>query len=78
MLALCKKSLDGLKVNVQSSSADKVEEMMYSELTDLTLVGMVGIRDPPRDDVKGAIQIISRAGRVSSHSPSFPCLPDSR
>jgi len=28
----------------------------------LTLVGLVGIRDPPRDDVKGAIQIIRRAG----------------
>jgi sodium/potassium-transporting ATPase subunit alpha len=77
VLALCSKSLDGLKVNIQSSSADEVEETMYSELTDLTLVGMVGIRDPPCDDVKGAIQIIRRAGQVSSHSPSFPCLPDS-
>lgn len=62
VLALCRKSLDGLKVDVNATPANEVEEMMYTELSDLTLVGLVGIRDPPRDDVKGAIQIIRRAG----------------
>jgi sodium/potassium-transporting ATPase subunit alpha len=68
VLALCRKSLDGLKVDVNATPANEVEEMMYTELSDLTLVGLVGIRDPPRDDVKGAIQIIRRAGQVSFHS----------
>lgn len=59
VLALCKKSLGGVDVDF---SDQNVEEMMYSELRDLTLVGLVGIRDPPRVDVKGAIEIIRRAG----------------
>jgi sodium/potassium-transporting ATPase subunit alpha len=62
VLALCRKSLDGLKVDTTRTSANDVEEMMYAELSDLTLVGLVGIRDPPRDDVKGAIEVIRRAG----------------
>jgi sodium/potassium-transporting ATPase subunit alpha len=62
VLALCRRSLDGLKVDFDSASPNDVEEMMYSELSDLTLVGLVGIRDPPRDDVKAAMQIIRRAG----------------
>jgi sodium/potassium-transporting ATPase subunit alpha len=62
VLALCRKSLDGLKVDPDSASANDMEEVMYAELSGLTLVGLVGIRDPPRDDVKGAIQIIRRAG----------------
>lgn len=68
VLALCRKSLGGLKFDVNNTPANEVEELMYSELSDLTLVGLVGIRDPPRDDVKGAIQIIRRAGQVPFQS----------
>lgn len=35
---------------------------MYDEMHDLTLVGLVGIRDPPRPDVPAAIDVIRRAG----------------
>lgn len=35
---------------------------MYAEMQDLTLVGLVGIRDPPRPDVPGSIDVIRRAG----------------
>jgi sodium/potassium-transporting ATPase subunit alpha len=35
---------------------------MYSEMHSLTLVGLVGIRDPPRPDVSPSISIIRRAG----------------
>ena len=55
---LCKKSLDGLKVDLDSTSLNDMEGMMYAELSGLTLVGPVGIRD----DVKGTIQIIRGAG----------------
>jgi sodium/potassium-transporting ATPase subunit alpha len=65
VLALCKKTLDTVKVDFNHSSANDVEEMMYSQLNNLTLVGIVGIRDPPRHDVKDAIQVIRRAGYVS-------------
>ncbi|KDQ61520.1 hypothetical protein JAAARDRAFT_30968 [Jaapia argillacea MUCL 33604] len=62
VLALCIRSLDGIKLNPATMSANAVEELMYSELQDLTLVGLVGIRDPPRSDVPGAIATIRRAG----------------
>jgi hypothetical protein len=55
---LCKKSLDGLKVDLDSTSLNDMEGMMYAELSGSTLVGPMGIRD----DVKGTIQIIRGAG----------------
>ena len=39
-----------------------LEQVMYSEMQDLTLVGLVGIRDPPRSDVPVAINVIRKAG----------------
>jgi sodium/potassium-transporting ATPase subunit alpha len=35
---------------------------MYAEMCDLTLVGLVGICDPPRPDVLPSIGVIRRAG----------------
>jgi sodium/potassium-transporting ATPase subunit alpha len=62
VLALCRRSLDGVKVNPAIMSATEMEDEVYSELRNLTLIGLVGIRDPPRSDVTGAIEIIRRAG----------------
>jgi sodium/potassium-transporting ATPase subunit alpha len=62
VLALCSRSLDGVQIDFNHTSANDVEEMMYSQLTNLTLVGLVGIRDPPRSDVRAAIQVIRGAG----------------
>jgi sodium/potassium-transporting ATPase subunit alpha len=62
VLALCRRSLEGVKINPETTSAAAVEDTIYSEFRGLTLVGLVGIRDPPRHDVPGAIQVIRRAG----------------
>jgi len=62
VLALCRKALDNVKIDFNHTPANDIEEVMYSQLSNLTLVGLVGIRDPPRSDVKAAIQVIRRAG----------------
>jgi len=62
VLALCRRSLSTVKVNPETMSAAAMEETVYSEFGGLTLVGLVGIRDPPRPDVPGAIEVIRRAG----------------
>jgi len=36
--------------------------MLYNELEDLTLIGLISIRDPPRADVKEAVRVIRNAG----------------
>lgn len=61
VLALCRRSLDGVKLRADMP-ANEMEELMYAELQGLTLVGFVGIRDPPRPDVRGAVATIRRAG----------------
>jgi len=35
---------------------------LYNELEDLTLIGLLSIRDPPRADVKDAVRVIRNAG----------------
>lgn len=62
VLALCHRQLAGVKVDVERMSASEIEEIMYDELEGLTLVGLVGLRDPPRCDVKDAIAVIRKAG----------------
>lgn len=62
VLALCRRPLDDVKWDARSMPANAMEELMYSELRDLTLVGLLGIRDPPRTDVPDAVATIRRAG----------------
>ncbi|KAG8215444.1 hypothetical protein J3R82DRAFT_9058 [Butyriboletus roseoflavus] len=59
VLALCRKSLDGVELGLP---ANAMEELMYSEMRDLTLVSLVALRDPPREDVPVAIETIRQAG----------------
>jgi sodium/potassium-transporting ATPase subunit alpha len=59
VLALCRKTLGVFKSELPPND---LEEIMYNEMRDLTLVGLVGIRDPPRPDVPSAIEVIRRAG----------------
>jgi sodium/potassium-transporting ATPase subunit alpha len=53
------KSVEEIKVGLPPND---VEDIMYSEMHGLTLVGLVGIRDPPRPDVSPSIAVIRRAG----------------
>ena len=59
VIAVCKRSLDALKLPKDET---ELEEMLYNELEDLTLVGLISIRDPPRADVKDAVKVIKAAG----------------
>jgi sodium/potassium-transporting ATPase subunit alpha len=59
VLAVCKRSLDALKLPKDET---ELEELLYKELEELTLVGLISIRDPPRADVKDAVRIIRAAG----------------
>ncbi|KAH0834143.1 hypothetical protein J3R83DRAFT_11446 [Lanmaoa asiatica] len=59
VLALCRKPLEVFKGHLPPSD---LETVMYGEMQDLTLVGLVGIRDPPRTDVPAAINVIRKAG----------------
>jgi sodium/potassium-transporting ATPase subunit alpha len=62
VLVLCKRSLETIKVDPAAMSANDVEELLYSEVRDLTVIGLVALRDPPRSDVEGAVATIRRAG----------------
>ena len=59
VIAVCKRSLDAHKL---PKGDTELEEMLYNELEDLTLVGLLSIRDPPRADVKDAVRVIRAAG----------------
>jgi sodium/potassium-transporting ATPase subunit alpha len=49
-------------INLESMSKSELEETVHSEFRGLTLVGLVGICDPPCTDVPEAVCIIHRAG----------------
>ncbi|KAL4065659.1 hypothetical protein V8B97DRAFT_1141491 [Scleroderma yunnanense] len=59
VLALCRKPLPLFKPSLPPSD---IEELLYKDLHSLTLIGLVGIRDPPREDVPATIEVIRRAG----------------
>ncbi|KAF7305091.1 Calcium ATPase transmembrane domain M-containing protein [Mycena kentingensis (nom. inval.)] len=61
VLALCRRELDDT-LKLDHMGPEALETLMYEELQSLTLVGLVGIRDPPRPDVPDAITVIRRAG----------------
>jgi sodium/potassium-transporting ATPase subunit alpha len=54
--------LGGIKLDTACISSNEIEELMYSQLEDSTLFGLVGIRNPPRYDAADASKIIRRAG----------------
>lgn len=59
VIAVCKRSLDSVKL---PEDHNEREEVLYNEIQELTLVGLISIRDPPRPDVKTSIGVIRDAG----------------
>ena len=59
VIAVCKRSVDALKLPKDET---ELERMLYNKMKDLTLVGLICIRDPPRADVKDAVRVIRAAG----------------
>ncbi|KIJ37215.1 hypothetical protein M422DRAFT_232002 [Sphaerobolus stellatus SS14] len=59
VIAVCKRSLDGMKL---SEDPNELEDILYGQIQDLTLIGLISIRDPPRHDVKDAVRVIRAAG----------------
>ena len=59
VIAVCKRALDPLKLPRDET---ELEELLYNELDDLTLVGLISLRDPLRTDVRDAVRIIRAAG----------------
>lgn len=60
VLALCRHSLSGIKIDFDAKNTLE-EQIVQDGFEDLTLVGLIGLRDPPRPDVKGAVEVIRTA-----------------
>ena len=59
VIAVCKRSLDAFKLPKDET---ELEDLLYNEISDLTLVGLISLRDPLRADVKDAVRVIRAAG----------------
>ncbi|KAI8908995.1 calcium ATPase transmembrane domain M-containing protein [Gorgonomyces haynaldii] len=59
MLALCQKTIDR---KMLLHDQEWMEKMVIEEINQLTLVGLVGIRDPPRQDALPTVKAMRRAG----------------
>jgi sodium/potassium-transporting ATPase subunit alpha len=62
VILLARKVLPAKSVMSHPSSRDFESEMMDHAKTGLVLVGLVGIVDPPRDEIPEVVKILRRAG----------------
>ncbi|KAJ7703783.1 P-type ATPase [Mycena olivaceomarginata] len=69
VLALCKRSLAGIHLDLDNQ--ETAENSVCRELRGLTLVGLIGIRDPPRPNVRDTVKIIRRAGVRHCKQPVY-------
>jgi sodium/potassium-transporting ATPase subunit alpha len=59
VIAVCKRPLNGVKLPEDES---ELGEYLYNEVRDLTLIGLIGLRDPPRANTKETVRVIRSAG----------------
>ncbi|KAE8356040.1 hypothetical protein BDV28DRAFT_161956 [Aspergillus coremiiformis] len=62
VILLARKVLSGTEILVSPSSREFEAEVMSQAKTDLVLVGIVGIVDPPREEIPDVVQTLRRAG----------------
>ena len=62
VLALCMKSLHGIDIYTDKTPASDMKMRLNDKLNGLTLVGLVGIRDPAHNNVRAAMDRIRNAG----------------
>lgn len=72
MLLLARKILAKEQIRSSASSSGFEDEIMHHARSGLTLVGIVGIVDPPRDEIPSVVSILRGAGiRIFMVSSSF-------
>jgi sodium/potassium-transporting ATPase subunit alpha len=60
LIVLCMKGLGG--VTLKLDAPNELEETLYDEVDELIFVGLVGLSDPPRQNIADALRTIRRAG----------------
>lgn len=62
VILLARKVIKKENVRAEPSSSQYESEVSHHARSDLTLVGIIGIVDPPRDEIPTVIQTLRRAG----------------
>ena len=78
MILLARKVIPASDIMFPASSREFESEVMNHAKTDLILVGLVGIVDPPREEIPDVVKTLRRAGvrifMVRSHIWSLESL----
>ena len=59
VIAICKRPLNHVKL---PEDENELAEVLHDEVRDLTLIGLISMRDPPRANMKDTVGIIRSAG----------------
>lgn len=62
VLALAYKDFDGERAELDDGPGDETARLTDADVSELTLLGLVGIIDPPREEATGAIRVCHEAG----------------
>jgi len=62
VILLARKSLSKEQIRSETTSSKFEDEVMLYARTELTLVGIVGIVDPPHDEILSVVKTLRRAG----------------
>jgi sodium/potassium-transporting ATPase subunit alpha len=73
VILLARKTIHKKKIQALASSSQFEDEVLHHAREGLTLVGIVGIVDPPRDEIPSVVSILRGAGiRIFMVSPFNP------